>query len=138
MSNLQAFMTPNTEETREVIVSDRFKDKDGKVVPFVIKSLSQAENEEIKKRTSIPVVKSGVVIGDKLDSEKYGRELVLASVKTPNFRDSEICKFYATMDPLEVPGKMLRVGEYNRLVKAINNLNGLNDDLGVLEEEAKN
>lgn len=138
MSNLQAFMTPNTEETREVIISDRFKDKDGKVVPFVIKSLSQAENEEIKKRTSIPVVKSGVVIGDKLDSEKYGRELVLASVKTPNFRDSELCKFYATMDPLEVPSKMLRVGEYNRLVKAINNLNGLNDDLGVLEEEAKN
>lgn len=138
MSNLQAFMTPNTEETREVIVSDRFKDKDGKVVPFVIKSLSQAENEEIKKKTSIPVVKSGVVIGDKLDSEKYGRELVLASVKTPNFRDSEICKFYATMDPLEVPGKMLRVGEYSKLVKAINDLNGLNDNLEVLEEEAKN
>lgn len=138
MSNLQAFMTPNTEETREVIISDRFKDKDGKVVPFVIKSLSQAENEEIKKRTSIPVVKSGVVIGDKLDSEKYGRELVLASVKTPNFRDSELCKFYATMDPLEVPGKMLRVGEYSKLVKAINDLNGLNDNLEVLEEEAKN
>lgn len=138
MSNLQAFMTPNTEETREVIISDRFKDKDGKVVPFVIKSLSQAENEEIKKRTSIPIVKNGVVIGDKLDSEKYGRELVLASVKTPNFRDSELCKFYATMDPLEVPGKMLRVGEYSKLVKAINDLNGLNDNLEVLEEEAKN
>ena len=42
------------------------------------------------------------------------------------------------MDPLEVPSKMLRVGEYNRLVKAINDLNGLNDDLKVLEEEAKN
>lgn len=138
MSNLQAFMTPNTEETREVIISDRFRDKDGKVVPFVIKSLSQAENEEIKKRTSIPVVKSGVVIGDKLDSEKYGRELVLASVRTPNFRDSELCKFYATMDPLEVPSKMLRVGEYSKLVKAINDLNGLNDNIEVLEEEAKN
>ena len=138
MSNLQAFMTPNTEETREVIVSDRFKDKDGKVVPFVIKSLSQWENEEIKRRSSIPITKNGVVVGDKLDSEKYGRELVLASVTTPNFRDSELCKAYATMDPLEVPSKMLRVGEYNRLVKAINNLNGLNDDLGVLEEEAKN
>ena len=138
MSNLQAFMTPNTEETREVIISDRFKDKDGKVVPFVIKSLSQAENEEIRKRASVPVIKSGVVIGDKLDTDKYGKELVLASVKTPNFRDSEICKFYATMDPLEVPSKMLRVGEYRRLVGAINELNGLNDDIEVLEEEAKN
>ena len=138
MSNLQAFMTPNTEETREVIISDRFKDKDGKVVPFVIKSLSQAENEEIRKRASVPVIKSGVVIGDKLDTEKYGRELVLASVTSPNFRDSELCKFYATMDPLEVPSKMLRVGEYRRLVGAINELNGLNDDIEVLEEEAKN
>ena len=138
MSNLQAFMTPNTEETREVIISDRFKDKDGKVVPFVIKSLSQAENEEIKRRTSVPMIEHNTIIGQKIDSEKYGRELVLASVTTPNFRDSELCKFYATMDPLEVPSKMLRVGEYNRLVKAINDLNGLNDDLKVLEEEAKN
>ena len=138
MSNLQAFMAANTEETREVIISDRFTDKDGQVVPFVIKSLSQAENEEIRRRTSVPVTKNGVVIGDKLDSEKYGRELVLASVTTPNFRDSELCKFYATMDPLEVPGKMLRVGEYNKLVKAINDLNGMNDNLEVLEEEAKN
>ena len=138
MSNLQAFMTPNTEETREVIISDRFKDKDGKVVPFVIKSLSQAENEEIKRRTSVPMIEHNTIIGQKIDSEKYGRELVLASVTTPNLRDSELCKFYATMDPLEVPSKMLRVGEYNRLVKAINDLNGLNDDLKVLEEEAKN
>lgn len=138
MSNLQAFMTPNTEETREVIISDRFKDKDGKVVPFVIKSLSQAENEEIKRRTSVPMIEHNTIIGQKIDSEKYGRELVLASVTTPNFRDSELCKFYATMDPLEVPSKMLRVGEYNRLVKAINDLNGLNDDFKVLEEEAKN
>ena len=138
MSNLQAFMTPNTEETREVIISDRFKDKDGKVVPFVIKSLSQAENEEIKRRTSVPMIEHNTIIGQKIDSEKYGRELVLASVTSPNFRDSELCKFYATMDPLEVPSKMLRVGEYNRLVKAINDLNGLNDDLKVLEEEAKN
>ena len=138
MSNLQAFMTPNTEETREVIISDRFKDKDGKVVPFVIKSLSQAENEEIKRRTSVPMIEHNTIIGQKIDSEKYGREIVLASVTTPNFRDSELCKFYATMDPLEAPSKMLRVGEYNRLVKAINDLNGLNDDLKVLEEEAKN
>lgn len=138
MSNLQAFMTPNTEETREVIISDRFKDKDGKVVPFVIKSLSQAENEEIKRRTSVPMIEHNTIIGQKIDSEKYGRELVLASVTTPNFRDSELCKFYATMDPLEVPSKMLRVGEYNRLVKAINDLNGLNDDFKVLEAEAKN
>ena len=78
------------------------------------------------------------MIGDKLDTDKYGKELVLASVKTPNVRDSELCKFYATMDPLEVPSKMLRVGEYSKLVKAINDLNGLNDNLEVLEEEAKN
>lgn len=138
MSNLQAFMTPNTEETREVIISDRFKDKDGKVVPFVIKSLSQAENEEIRKRSTKPVVKNGVVVSERLDSSKFGKELILACVSTPNFKNSELCNFYATMDPLEVPGKMLRTGEYNRLVKAISDLNGFNDDLEVLEDEAKN
>ena len=42
---------------------------------------------------------------------------------SPDFQDSEICAYYKTMDPLEVPGRMLTVGEYNRLVNAIKELN---------------
>ena len=54
------------------------------------------------------------------------------------FRD---LRLYKTMDPLEVPGRMLTVGEYNRLVNAIKELNELvteESELDELEDEAKN
>ena len=39
------------------------------------------------------------------------------------------------MDPLEVPGRMLLAGEYERLSREILSLSGFDDDL---EEQAKN
>lgn len=137
--SIQAFLTPNTEITKKVIISDRFKDADGKAVPFVIRSLSQEENEQLRKLSSVPVVKNGVKVDEKMDALKYGRELILACVKEPNFRDKELCDYYKTMDPLEVPGKMLKAGEYNKLVSAINDINGFkNNEYEELAEEAKN
>ena len=48
MDNLYAFLHPvATEETKEVIISERFKNEDGSIQPFVIKALTQAENERI-------------------------------------------------------------------------------------------
>ena len=45
MSALKAFLQPSVAgKTKEVIVSDRFKDENGKPVPFVIKAISQEEN----------------------------------------------------------------------------------------------
>ena len=39
MSRLSAFLHPETvQETKEVVISQRFKDKDEKVVPFTIKA----------------------------------------------------------------------------------------------------
>lgn len=72
---------------------------------------------------------------------KYGKLLINACVVTPNFKDSELCAYYKTVDPLEVPGRMLTVGEYNRLVRAIRELNELvtsDEDFYELDEEAKN
>ena len=137
--SIQAFLTPNTEITKKVIISDRFKDADGKVVPFVIRSLSQEENEQLRKASTRPVMKNGVAISEKLDSARFGKELMLACVVEPNFRAKELCDYYKTMDPLEVPGKMLKAGEYNKLASAIGELNGFTDsEYEILEEEAKN
>ena len=59
----------------------------------------------------------------------------------PNFKDAELCAYYKTVDPLEVPGRMLTMGEYNLLVRKIRELNDIVDndeDLEDIEEEAKN
>lgn len=135
MSNLSAFLNPvKSVDRQEVIVSSRFLGEDGKPVPFVIRPLSQAENDELIRR-STRRVKAGGQYADKLDNTEYGRRVVVAATVEPDFKSEAMCKAYGTMDPLEVPGRMLLVGEYNRLSSAILELSGLDEDP---EELAKN
>ena len=72
---------------------------------------------------------------ERLDNGEYGRRVVVAATVTPDFRSEELCKAYGVMDPLEVPGRMLLAGEYERLSREILSLSGFDDDL---EEQAKN
>ena len=51
MDNLQAFLNPvSAEEVKEVVISKRFVDKDGKPIPFRIKTIMQEENERITRK----------------------------------------------------------------------------------------
>lgn len=141
MGNIKAFLQPPVmDETREVIISKRFKGADGKTVPFIIRVIDQETNNKLLRQATKKMKSNGQIMQE-LDSEKYGKLLVQACVVEPNFRDSELCAYYKTMDPLDVPGRMLTVGEYNRLVFAIKELNELvtsEDELSALEDEAKN
>lgn len=141
MGNIKAFLQPPVmDETREVIISKRFKGADGKTVPFIIRVIDQETNNKLLRQATKKMKSNGQIMQE-LDSEKYGKLLVQACVVEPNFKDSELCAYYKTMDPLDVPGRMLTVGEYNRLVFAIKELNELvtsEDELSALEDEAKN
>ena len=131
MSNLKDFMLETTEETQEIKLA-RFK------APFKIKTITEEENDAIRKASMIPIKKNGVVRKE-LDSVRYSRELMITCVVEPNFKSTELCDFYKTLDPLEVPGKMLRAGEYMALSRAISKLNGFDDEsTEEIEEEAKN
>ena len=108
-------------------------------MPCLAKAITQEENEEIRNRCLKPVKKNGVVITRELDTAKFSRELMVACVVEPDFRNSELCKFYGTLDPLEVPSKMLKAGEYSKLSSAISRLNGFDDEsTEELANEAKN
>ena len=51
MSKLKAFLQPSVAGTTlAVIVSDRFKDEEGKPQPFVIQAISQEENEALAEQ----------------------------------------------------------------------------------------
>lgn len=137
--SIKAFMQPPIEaETKKVIISERFADEKGKPLPFVIRAISQETNEGLRKQASKPIRKNGVTVGEDLDSIKYGRLLVLSCTVEPDFKDKELCDYYKTMDPAEIPSRMLGAGEYAKLVKEINKLNGFVMDDEALEEEAKN
>lgn len=135
MSNLSAFLNPaGPLEKKEIVISKRFRKEDGTPAPFVIRPISQKENDELLRKSTRRVKVNGQLI-ETLDSTEYGRRVVVAATEEPNFASEEMCKAYGTMDPLEVPGKMLLVGEYSRLSQAIMELSGLDDDP---EEHAKN
>ena len=134
MSKLSAFLNPESiQEEREVIISDRFKDEKGNQAPFKIRAMSQAENDQnvklcTKKR------KVGSQTEEYFDNIEFSRRTIVAATVEPDFRSTEMCDAYGVLDPLLVPGKMLRPGEYSRLMQEINELSGFTD----LEEEAKN
>ena len=125
MSKLSAFLNPvSAEQEREVVISNRFQDEKGNPVPFRIRAITQEENDKIvnscKRR-----LKNGE---ETVDTRLLGRKLVVAATVEPDFRSTEMCEHFGTLDPLEVPGKMLLSGEYTRLMEAINDLSGFNDD----------
>lgn len=135
MSGLELFLHPiSPEERREVVVSRRFQKEDGSPAPFVIRPISQEENAKLIRLSTRRVKENGRFV-EILDNAEYGNRVVVAATVEPDFTRQEMCAAYGTMDPLEVPGKMLLVGEYNRLSAAIMDLSGLDDDLG---EAAKN
>lgn len=135
MSDLNAFLHPvQGDETREIIISSRFLGEDGRPVPFKIRALTQEENAQISKR-SMRLVKGGKRGEKELDNTEYASRIIAAATVEPDFSSEALCKAYGTMDPLEVPGKMLLAGEYKRLMDAVMDLSGFRDDL---EEDAKN
>ena len=138
MGVLSAFLHPEPMDiTKEIIISDRFRE-DGKPTPFKIRTISQTENDALVKKAQ----KVDMVRGRRIqyqDDQKYTNSLIVACTVQPDFRDAELCQAYGTLDPLEVPGKMLLPGETAKLVDAIMKLNGFNLRAPEEEEdEAKN
>lgn len=133
--NLNAFLNPAQEAgPQKVVVSQRFLGEDGKPAPFTIRPLTQAENDELVRKSTRRIKQNGQ-LAELLDKTEYGRRVVAAATVEPDFSHEELCRRYGTLDPLEVPGRMLLVGEFARLSEAILKLSGLDGDA---EEQAKN
>lgn len=136
MSNLSAFLKPAyLREEKEIVISKRFLDEQGNPAPFKIRSVSQEENEQITRASKRQRKVNGMV-QEYLDSIEYGRRLVVTGTVMPDFRAKEMCEAYGTLDPMQVPGKMLTAGEFSALMTAISELSGF--DAEAPEDEAKN
>ena len=106
----------------------------------MIRVIDQETNDALIKRATRRTKANGMSLQE-LDNDKYGKLLIDACVVEPNFKDAQVCDYYKTMDPLEVPGRMLSVGEYSRLVREIKEFNELittDEEAEAIEETAKN
>lgn len=139
MGTLHAFLNPEKPENKEIIISNRFKDDKGNPVPFIIRAISQEENEALRKRaTRTYKDKTGETVRE-FDSAKFARIFTIAGTVQPDFQASDLCEAYDVVDPEKVLGKMLLAGEYSKLTDAIMDLSGLSNEAMAMEaEEAKN
>jgi len=132
MSSLNAFLNPIKVEDKEVIVSNRFM-ADGKPVPFIIRPITQKENEQlIKKYTKKD--KKGV---ETFNRTEYVQAMTASAVVFPNLADTELQGVYG-LGEAECLKNMLYVGEYAVLAQEVQSLSGLDEDINEEIEEVKN
>ena len=141
--DLRAYMQPPVvNETKTVYPSKRLRGADGKPAPFVIRVIDQETNNKLIKQATEKKKANGRLV-ETLNSEKYGNLLIQACVVEPDLKNTELCSYYKTMNPVDTINRMLSVGEYNRLVKEIKLLNEIyeltdDEDAEAIEEELKN
>ena len=147
--NLHDFLHPvSQDETREIVISDRFIQHDeagkpildefGKTIPakFKIKALTEDTVSKLrKKHTRKEKNRQGQWV-ENFDSQRFVRALVVEATVEPDFSSAELCQAFGVVDPLDVPGVMLLAGEYTKLSDEICALSRIFDD--EVEEDAKN
>lgn len=133
MSSLNAFLNPVKVENKEVIVSNRFVE-DGKVIPFVIRPISQEENKQLIKKFTKKDKKGQ----ETFDRTEYVSALTASAVVFPELANSELQAAYGVLGESALLQKMLYVGEYAELAQAVQSLSGLDTDINDDIEEAKN
>lgn len=141
MSNtLSAFFAQNvpSETTEDFVVSDRFKDQDGRPIPWKLRSISEEENEQIRKSATEMIRGANGVRMPQTKSEDYIAKLAVASVVYPELKNADLQQSYGILGADKLLKKMLRSGEYAALVQKVQQLNGYDRDINDLKEEVKN
>jgi hypothetical protein len=140
MNNLQAFFAQNAavSGTEEFVVSNRFKDKDGNPIPWKLRTISEAENEEIRKTATRYVKGKGGQRLPETSPEEYLAKVAVASVVYPDLKDAELQKTYNVMGAEALIRTMLLAGEYAALIGKVQEFNGFDQDINDLVDDVKN
>lgn len=137
--SLNAFLSQNVTKVKEELypVSDRFKDEKGKIVPFVLAAIDADKDEKIKTDCTKQTVDKKGKMDVKFDSVAYGRKMTVATIKEPNLNSAELQDSYGVKTGEELLTIMLLPGEYARLQKKVQEVNGFKS-FNDIEDDAKN
>lgn len=141
MSKYAAFMAGSAGkiENKKIILSNRFKDENGKPIPFEIKALSATENDDLQRRcmVTVPVPGQRGQFVRELDQIKYTANLLAESVVYPNLNDAELQDSYGVKGADALLREMLYMGEYTQLAQEVSAISKV-EGLAELVAEAKN
>jgi len=138
--SLQAFFAQNVqlETIEEFTVSDRFKDDNGAPISWKLRTLSEEENEEIRKASTQYVKGRGGQRLPETKPEVYMAKIAAACVVYPDLKNAELQNSYNVHGAETLLKKMLLAGEYAALLSKVQELNGFDRDMEELVEEVKN
>jgi hypothetical protein len=140
MSSLQAFFAQNVKSDiiEEFVVSERFRDENGKPIPWKIRAITEEENEQIRKAATQVVKEKGGRRNVEIQPEVYLAKVATASVVFPDLKNAELQKSYGVMGAEDLLKKMLLSGEYATLIQKVQEVNGFDRDINDLMDEVKN
>lgn len=122
-----------TDITEHLVISRRFVDDDGKPIEFIIKAVTEAENEVLRMEARRPV--GGEL---KFDSKNYCNRLLATSVVYPNLKNAELQRSWGVYSAEDLICKMLLAGEYSKLLNAVKKLCGFDENIQDLKNTIKN
>lgn len=131
--SMSAFLDATIEQVpnKEVIISNRFKDKNGDTIPFEIRPISTAKIRKLRKN-AIKIINGKTDV----DYDALNVSMVIESVVFPDLKNEELQKKFGVMGESQLLDAMLLPGEYDELVSQVTALCGYNSE--ELVEEAKN
>lgn len=134
------FPENNTESAiEEVVLSKRFKDKKGNIIPFKMKAITQTEVERIRKDCTERKKVRGQGTVKEVNMEKMYEQVALNSTVYPDFRSKELLDAYGEYDSIAVAKRVLHVpGEYATWIQKTLEINELDEDYSEIEDDIKN
>ena len=142
MSNLTAFLKQNAIaiENEKYVASKRFVDDKKKPIAWEIKSISSAQDEQIRKDCTkkVPVVGKRGQYTQEIDMDAYFARLCVACTVFPDLNNTELQESYGVRGGEALIRVMLNAGEYTDYKAKIAEINGFDVSMDELVEEAKN
>lgn len=143
---MDAFLKQNVTVPNQVgyVASNKFKDSEGKLIPWKIKILETKEfNKIMSKNTPTKIIdKNGNNKGKMTEIEQgfaVMETLIERCVVYPNLNDSALQDSWGVIGAVELAQKMLTPGEFTDLASAIQQAHGFDSGTQCdLIEETKN
>ncbi|MFD2117253.1 phage portal protein [Paenibacillus yanchengensis] len=138
--SLQNFFAQNVqaEIVEEVIISDRFKDESGSSIKWKLRTVTESENEALRKAATRQIKGRNGTRMQETSQEEYVGKLAVASVVYPDLKNAELQQSYQVMGAEQLLKKMLFPGEYATLLTMVQEMNGFDRDIDEMADEVKN
>ncbi|MCI9015976.1 MAG: phage portal protein [Clostridia bacterium] len=134
--SLESFMLKDEIQEIEYVASKRFKNKEGNVEKWKLKTITADENDAIRKQC-YKQIQAGKRMKQEFDTVRYLELLADKCVVYPDLHNVELQNHYGEMDSIKLLKKhLLNPGEYDDLMAEIQRINGYSLDEAI--EEAKN